>query len=359
MIRINCTNCKALLTIDEAFAGGVCRCQHCGTIQTVPSHLKNSAATQGAQSKLAESVASKSLYNRKVKGDGSPGSGLDAIAEVIASSGLSGSGLSQRQIQQQREAYELPPKKNLLMPLLIGAGVLILILAGAVVYLAVRSSSAPSAAPSSPSGPSADAQPAQPDTTTPQATDSAPAYQAPTLHPRSSGAPSFMGVPITESSVVFLLDSGSGTHSTFDAMVQALRQSVESLKPTQKFAIVFWKSDIDVSFPAKGLVSATPQNVAAAEKILEDVYASGASDIKPSLKKAIAANPSVIELATGKWVPTDFPKLVLDARKGSSVKINCFCINQSASSVTLKQLADSTKGQFRDVSQDDLKGFGQ
>ena len=44
MIRITCTNCKAQLSIDEAFAGGVCRCQHCGTIQTVPKHMKESAA---------------------------------------------------------------------------------------------------------------------------------------------------------------------------------------------------------------------------------------------------------------------------------------------------------------------------
>ena len=41
MIQINCTNCKALLLIDDAFAGGVCRCRHCGTIQTVPKHLKD------------------------------------------------------------------------------------------------------------------------------------------------------------------------------------------------------------------------------------------------------------------------------------------------------------------------------
>jgi hypothetical protein len=44
MIRIGCTHCKAILTVDDAFAGGVCRCQHCGTIQVVPAHLKNSAA---------------------------------------------------------------------------------------------------------------------------------------------------------------------------------------------------------------------------------------------------------------------------------------------------------------------------
>ena len=41
MISLSCTHCQRVLTIDEAFAGGVCRCQHCGTIQTVPAHLKN------------------------------------------------------------------------------------------------------------------------------------------------------------------------------------------------------------------------------------------------------------------------------------------------------------------------------
>lgn len=36
MIRLECSNCRTVLTIDDAFAGGVCRCQQCGTIQTVP-----------------------------------------------------------------------------------------------------------------------------------------------------------------------------------------------------------------------------------------------------------------------------------------------------------------------------------
>ncbi len=43
MIRISCTSCKAVLSVDDAFAGGVCRCQHCGTIQVVPASLKPSS----------------------------------------------------------------------------------------------------------------------------------------------------------------------------------------------------------------------------------------------------------------------------------------------------------------------------
>jgi hypothetical protein len=37
MIRLNCTSCREAMEIDEAFAGGVCRCRSCGTIQTVPA----------------------------------------------------------------------------------------------------------------------------------------------------------------------------------------------------------------------------------------------------------------------------------------------------------------------------------
>ena len=40
MISLTCTSCKRGLEIDDAFAGGVCRCQFCGTIQTVPAGLK-------------------------------------------------------------------------------------------------------------------------------------------------------------------------------------------------------------------------------------------------------------------------------------------------------------------------------
>ena len=36
MIEIRCARCRRMLKINDAFAGGVCRCQYCGVIQTVP-----------------------------------------------------------------------------------------------------------------------------------------------------------------------------------------------------------------------------------------------------------------------------------------------------------------------------------
>jgi hypothetical protein len=53
MIRISCTSCKAVLSVDDGFAGGVCRCQHCGTIQVVPASLKPTAKPQSPAAKPA------------------------------------------------------------------------------------------------------------------------------------------------------------------------------------------------------------------------------------------------------------------------------------------------------------------
>ena len=102
MISITCTQCRALLTIDEAFAGGVCRCQHCGTIQTVPAQLRPTVTPQPYVNPSA--TKSKSLYQKKAtagmsganvatSGANEP-SGLDDLAQAVASSsGISGSGL--------------------------------------------------------------------------------------------------------------------------------------------------------------------------------------------------------------------------------------------------------------------------
>ena len=123
MIQLECTNCKQTLTIEDAFAGGVCRCQFCGTIQTVPSNI--AARTRpspqpvkpGTAPEISKAVGKspKALYRTpsaarsaglpadpfaEITGSGLPGSGLPGSG--IAGSGLNGGGLpSPRPIRPQ------------------------------------------------------------------------------------------------------------------------------------------------------------------------------------------------------------------------------------------------------------------
>ncbi|MCC7349762.1 MAG: hypothetical protein IT446_04270 [Phycisphaerales bacterium] len=127
MIRLTCTHCKTVLTIDDAFAGGVCRCQHCGTIQTVPSHLK---PKPGQKIDPAEALKQpKTLYQRKSRSS-TTGSGLDDLADAVTGSSHLAS--SRLEAPPPPPPEPQPPARNHLM---IIAAVLLLILFAAIVYL--------------------------------------------------------------------------------------------------------------------------------------------------------------------------------------------------------------------------------
>src|SRR5687767_292925 len=117
MISVICTQCRAQLDMDDAFAGGVCRCQYCGTIQTVPplSRLKKrQAAPEAAQTPQPAGVTP---VPQGIQGGVAPrpqgvapqaDSGLDALAEAVASSSGLGRG-SLRAGPAENGAAPAPP----------------------------------------------------------------------------------------------------------------------------------------------------------------------------------------------------------------------------------------------------------
>ena len=125
MISVICTQCRARLEMDDAFAGGVCRCQYCGTIQTVPARLQGN-------SKVGATTA-KTLYQKKQRVPGQPSSGLEDLADsVTTSSGLARGALKAN--RAARPAPPAPPPTRNLMPIFIA---IIAALAIAVAVLVV------------------------------------------------------------------------------------------------------------------------------------------------------------------------------------------------------------------------------
>ena len=133
MISLTCTSCKRVLEIDDAFAGGVCRCQYCGTIQTVPASLK----TEGRAVAPATPQAAKTLYQRKGRAaSGSQpgaGSGLDDLADAVASS----SGLARGALRTRAPTPTPPPppKRDIKKPLIAVIGGLVVIIIVLLVLL--------------------------------------------------------------------------------------------------------------------------------------------------------------------------------------------------------------------------------
>ena len=138
MISLPCTSCQKVLEIDDAFAGGVCRCQYCGTIQTVPKDLKQTRA--GAPAAASTGAGGKTLYQKKPRQPGQPGTGLEDLADAVASS----SGLARGALRSRAAAPSPPPppppppKRNLLPVFVIISVVLLLIVTVLIVVLLLR-----------------------------------------------------------------------------------------------------------------------------------------------------------------------------------------------------------------------------
>ena len=348
MIAINCTHCKQRLEMDEAFAGGVCRCQHCGTIQTVPSHLKKTAAAASVNGKPAQSASASH-----------DGSGLDELADVVASS----SGLARSTLRKKpRIATRAAPAtaaaapatvdyaagephhgKSPLVPVLLGAGVVVLALVGVILYLVVSKDASLPATPASvtPGAGSGTAvvEPEQPTLTIP-----GPAYADVSL--------------ANATSVVYLIDRSQANLDVLDKLKASVYYSVDTLGPTRKFQILFWshnQEDEIISYPERGFAPATRKEVEAASQQFDDVVAYGNTRLGPSLERAVEAGPDVIVIATAKGLSLSEDAVVEaeNALAGTPIEVHTFALGETESPV-LKQIADRTGGRYREISQLEL-----
>ena len=363
MISLICTHCQTQLTIDDAFAGGVCRCQHCGTIQTVPA--KNATVAAGT---TAEVAGGRSLYRTQSRGNDPSSSStggsatLEELADVVASSGLSGSGLSgsglssgslRRKKQATRPAAAstatgAAPAPNR-TPLLIAMGVALAIAIGFCVYLATRTTTE-SATHNQNSLPNSVA----------NADSSAAGNPANSAAAPAGSSPQFCGTPLTGSTIVYLLDRGNSAAEIFDALKQATFASIGSLGNDRKFQVVLWDNHTgDVSYPPSEPTFATPDNVTACAKALEDVTAYRQSDIEAPLKKVVAESPDVIVIATAKGFELDdsFVSKVEAITSGSKIKLDTISL-RGADCAPLKTLAQNSGGTYAVVTDSALRAAG-
>ena len=356
MILLTCTNCRQTLEIDDAFAGGVCRCSHCGAIQTVPSHLKGASRPAGGA--VAPSQVSPDRRTLYARPDGTDASGLEELGEVISGSGLAGSGGVSRRARSgksvssgRRKAGD--PAGMRMLALAVAA--LAVVIAGGIILYVVRSRPAPptvgptvghtqvsppnrtaSAEPSV--GGKAAAGPVQP---TPSDTDPAPSTPA---------GPVFAGVPLGGGSVAYVLDRGDSARQTLGFVTQLALDSIRSLGPTSKYQVLFWDAagaDAGAFDSPDQLRLADEESVDRTARALEDVVASGQTDASGAFGRAVDQSPAVIVLVTAKgWqLDADFAARMLALIGERKIRVDTFGLIDGESE-GLRELAARTGGTF-------------
>jgi hypothetical protein len=341
LISITCTNCQSVLTIDDAFAGGVCRCQFCGTIQTVPSKKKSMAHLAGA-------TTAKTLYQHDAPAAAQPmdtdpsGTGMEDLAHIVASSGLAGSGLAGSGMANvvadaaptapPPVAVEIaPPQPQKLrspIVLITAASVVLVVVVVTIVALRFRGARA---------GATRNA------ITTPVAT-----------------GPSFCGIPISGNSVIFVLDRGNSMSEFFDALKGACYKSLKQLGPDRKFQVILWDNDAGgAEFPAGAMRNATAGAVEDCQRNFQDISASGSSHLSGALREAIERRSQTIVIATAKMQFDEDDAAALRNALGTGIHVNVLQIAVPSPAPQLEEVSRSTGGQFKIISPDELKAFAR
>jgi len=327
MIQLVCSNCEASFQIDDGFAGGVCRCSACGTIQTVPT--KEQIAS--GQTDRAGSV----IFKRETASTETSKT-LEQLSDVVSSSGLvgsTGSGLNNRinprssspratSLQQPRTVDRVESKS--LNPKYLAAGAFVAVALIALIYGVV--SSRPGKAPATSDQP--DANPAAPDAIT--------------------AAPRFGDIPLASStSVIFLVDRGDATRELLPDIKRLIERDLTTLGPTRRFQIIFWAQDGQpLAIPAT-LLPATAVNLGAISNPLDEASVGRSTDLMPALAAALLQSPSDLVVITAKgWqMDEDFAHAVLSARGQSVVRIHVVSLGDD--SAPLRNIAETTGAAYR------------
>lgn len=349
MIRLRCGNCGQTLEVDDAFAGGVCRCRHCGTIQTVPEDAKAGEAglVEGAALPGAVSTSKpKPLYRREEQQD-QVASGLDELADVVASSGALSSGLHRTAARSRRNrrspttsaspdlaarnAGGRPgPDKKLIGAIAAAAGLAVVVVILAIALLGD------------------DKSPADGNTPTP-----------------SRGSTTLAGIPL-QPRISFVVDTGSATQEDFAEAMALVLDVVEKLPGDGAFQIVLWPrqeignpSPDPTALPSNELRTAGERTISNVRDRIAGLPLGGSTTAVPALRRAIAANPDMIVLITGNtaFLGDDFARSVLTAWREAetTIPVHTIAVGTRTPPSSLGLIADETGGTTVALSQSDLR----
>ncbi|MDB5326997.1 MAG: hypothetical protein JWM57_2566, partial [Phycisphaerales bacterium] len=258
--------------MDDAFAGGVCRCKHCGAIQTVPRR----GGTKVGKTLSGHAVGGdepKTLYSTKSRaGMASTPSGLEELAEAVHGSGLVGSGLLNRPVPRGPQAPVAPKKSK--AGLWITIGLIVLAVAVVAGYLLTRGGGE-------------------------TASNAAPNVA------NAEAKPKFAGIELAGNKVVFVLDRGDATAAFFPALRDLTVASVRSLGPNRLFQVVLWDNGSTDAYPALTAGYASTGEAEKLAKWFDTVPTGRSTDVLPALRLALAGQPDTAVLVTGKSLQLD------------------------------------------------------
>ncbi len=308
-IKIRCKDCSKKISIDEAFAGGMCRCPYCKALV----YVEDSAAGPGLLSSGARPAAPMSrpaAPGQAVPEQAAPAQAQDS-AEVAA-----------RAAADVEHVPMARPVKIQGIITIIMLALLVLMVGGGIAMLVAYL----------PNGKKVDVPP--------------PPDQQVNIDETPQDGPGIVDIKIA-APVIYVLDGGSSMRSTFDGARLMVLKSVGSLGDG-KFNVVVAGESQD-KFIAPDMSAGGKAGALKFTPILQEVIPTGAADIIRALKAAIDKKPKTIVLFTRKPL-YDFESLAGQAKAQGTVIHTMVLDGDAEVNELMKKLAEATGGKTRTFS---------
>ena len=171
------------------------------------------------------------------------------------------------------------------------------------------------------------------------------------------GGPEFFGLGGTARGVrriVYVVDRSGSMLGTFDIVRRELKRSVNKLRRSQKFHVIFFNSKPPVENPPRRLVSAIQAHKQQLYEFLDRIMPDGGTDPAPAMRRAFATEPDLIYFLTdGEFDKTLLPKLGR-WNEDRAVRIFTIAFFGAGGVDRLEKIAREHNGEFRFVTEDDL-----
>ena len=322
-MKIRCSNCRKRISVDDAFAGGVCRCPYCTELVFVAGESRNSGPGGRPE---APGGRPEAPGERPEAPGVAPPAAVPSEEEAIAAA------------KQDLESVPMaaPVRLQGIVTIILIALVLMMMAAG--VYLLVQIMN--------PSG----------------------GYEAPPPPPEElnpfkvAAEPAVAGIKI-DSPVLYVLDAGLTMREVFNYAVGMTRISVRGLTGGRKFNIILCREgeESDESWYEVLLDDYETGGMDGDELVqetLEAVDRVGATDVSLAMRAALAMKPRMIVLFARK--PLDDVEQIGRQARQQGVRIVTISLDADEEvKQSLGRLAEITGGQSRAYSYGQMREWSQ
>lgn len=156
--------------------------------------------------------------------------------------------------------------------------------------------------------------------------------------------------------IVYIVDRSGSMLGVFEDLRKELKRSINRLRKSQKFHVIFYSTDPPIESPPKRLVNAIRASKEEAFDFIDTMVPDGMTQPIEAMRRAFQLKPDLIYFLSDGEIP-EAAQLIEDLHEWNheeAVRIFTIAYVNSAGRDLLERIARENNGQFRFVSEYDL-----